>query len=38
MVMNKIKVTVVFGSRSVEHEVSVVTAMQILVNGGAGSH
>lgn len=30
--MNKIKVTVVFGSRSVEHEVSVVTAMQILAN------
>jgi D-alanine-D-alanine ligase len=30
--MNKIKVAVVFGSRSVEHEVSVVTAMQILAN------
>lgn len=30
--MNKIKVAVIFGSRSVEHEVSVVTAMQILAN------
>ena len=30
--MNKTKVAVVFGSRSVEHEVSVVTAMQIMVN------
>jgi len=30
--MNKTKVAVVFGSRSVEHEVSVVTAMQILAN------
>lgn len=30
--MDKIRVVVVFGSRSVEHEVSVVTAMQILAN------
>ena len=30
--MNKMKVVVIFGSRSVEHEVSVVTAMQILAN------
>ncbi len=30
--MNKTRVAVVFGSRSVEHEVSVVTAMQILAN------
>ena len=30
--MKKIKVAVVFGSKSVEHEVSVVTAMQIMEN------
>jgi D-alanine-D-alanine ligase len=30
--MNKTKVAVIFGSRSVEHEVSVVTAMQIMAN------
>ena len=30
--MNKIKVGVLFGSRSVEHEVSIVTAMQIFAN------
>lgn len=30
--MNKINVAVVFGSMSVEHEVSVVTAMQIMAN------
>jgi len=30
--MKKIKVAVLFGSRSVEHEVSVVTAMQIFAN------
>ena len=29
---NKIKVAVVFGSRSVEHEVSIVTAMQVFEN------
>jgi D-alanine-D-alanine ligase len=29
---NKTRVVVVFGSRSVEHEVSVVTAMQIMAN------
>lgn len=32
MINNKIKVAVVFGSRSVEHEVSIVTAMQIFEN------
>ena len=32
MIMNKTKVVVIFGSKSVEHEVSVVTAMQILAN------
>jgi D-alanine-D-alanine ligase len=32
MQKNKTKVAVIFGSRSVEHEVSVVTAMQILAN------
>ncbi len=32
MVNNKIKVAVVFGSRSVEHEVSIVTAMQVFEN------
>lgn len=30
--MKKIKVAVIFGSKSVEHEVSVVTAMQIMAN------
>ena len=30
--MKKIKVAVVFGSRSVEHEVSIVTAMQVFEN------
>lgn len=30
--MNKLKVGVLFGSRSVEHEVSIVTAMQIFAN------
>jgi D-alanine-D-alanine ligase len=30
--MKKTKVAVIFGSKSVEHEVSVVTAMQIMVN------
>jgi D-alanine-D-alanine ligase len=30
--MGKIKVAVVYGSKSVEHEVSVVTAMQIMAN------
>jgi D-alanine-D-alanine ligase len=30
--MNKIRVAVLFGSRSVEHEVSIVTAMQIFAN------
>ena len=30
--MSKTRVMVIFGSRSVEHEVSVVTAMQILAN------
>jgi D-alanine-D-alanine ligase len=30
--MTKIRVAVVFGSRSVEHEVSIVTAMQIFTN------
>lgn len=30
--MKKIKVAVLFGSRSVEHEVSIVTAMQIFAN------
>ena len=29
---NKIKVAIVFGSRSVEHEVSIVTAMQVFEN------
>ncbi|MBI4993836.1 D-alanine--D-alanine ligase [Candidatus Wolfebacteria bacterium] len=32
MLNKKIKVAVVFGSRSVEHEVSIVTAMQIFEN------
>lgn len=32
MTNNKIKVAVVFGSRSVEHEVSIVTAMQVFEN------
>lgn len=32
MINNKIKVAVVFGGRSVEHEVSIVTAMQIFEN------
>ena len=29
---NKVKIAVVFGSRSVEHEVSIVTAMQVFEN------
>ena len=32
MINNKIKVAIVFGSRSVEHEVSIVTAMQVFEN------
>ena len=32
MVNSKIKIAVVFGSRSVEHEVSIVTAMQVFGN------
>lgn len=32
MVNDKIKVAVIFGSRSVEHEVSIVTAMQVFEN------
>ena len=30
--IKKIRVGVIFGSRSVEHEVSIVTAMQIFEN------
>lgn len=38
MINKKIKIAIVFGSRSVEHEVSIVTAMQVFENIDRGKY